>query len=223
MNPIQQVMRDLQAALPGVTAELEEPLATAGTWILSVAFQGARVSVEWSPHADFGVTTVDDATYGESPDERYGDANGAASRVVELLRHRSRTSPPIAVWLRRLREERGLTQAALAHAIGVKQATLSKIENSTNVRFATVERIVSNLGGKLSIVAQFSDRQYQLVLSELSDAADEDTFSARNQQRATMASFASQLHRTHACDPPSARSAELAAQIKQRGHILAIP
>ena len=63
---------------------------------------------------------------------------------VEILRQ--------AVALNMLREELNLSQAELASAMGVKQPTIAKMEQSDNdPRLSTLKRYVTALGGELSI------------------------------------------------------------------------
>lgn len=63
---------------------------------------------------------------------------------VEILRQ--------AVALNMLREELNLSQVELASAMGVKQPTIAKMEQSDNdPRLSTLKRYVTALGGELSI------------------------------------------------------------------------
>ena len=63
---------------------------------------------------------------------------------VEILRQ--------AVALNMLREELNLSQAELASAMGVKQPTIAKMEQSDNdPRLSTLKRYVTALGGELGI------------------------------------------------------------------------
>lgn len=57
-----------------------------------------------------------------------------------------------AVALNMLREELNLSQAELASAMGVKQPTIAKMEQTDNdPRLSTLKRYVAALGGELSI------------------------------------------------------------------------
>lgn len=54
--------------------------------------------------------------------------------------------------LSQLREELNLSQTELAHAIGIAQPTLAKIESPGNdPRLSTLKRYVSALGGEISL------------------------------------------------------------------------
>ena len=54
-----------------------------------------------------------------------------------------------------LRNSLGLTQAAVARRLRVKQPRVSKIERRPDVVLETMRRYVEALGGKLEIVAKF--------------------------------------------------------------------
>ncbi|HEY2767707.1 MAG TPA: helix-turn-helix transcriptional regulator [Solirubrobacteraceae bacterium] len=56
--------------------------------------------------------------------------------------------------IRRLREDRGITQEDLAHEAGITTGTLSKIERClANPSWTTVERIAHALGTTVALVA----------------------------------------------------------------------
>lgn len=56
-----------------------------------------------------------------------------------------------------LRRARAMTQEALAAELGVKQATVSKIERRADMYVSTLSRFVAALGGELEIIARFPD------------------------------------------------------------------
>ena len=53
--------------------------------------------------------------------------------------------------LQRLRESCNLTQEEAAHAMGVSQAALSKLERRTNVTIGVLQRYVEAIGGRLEV------------------------------------------------------------------------
>jgi transcriptional regulator with XRE-family HTH domain len=53
--------------------------------------------------------------------------------------------------LQLLREARHLTQRETAHAMGVSQAALSKLERRTNVTIGVLQRYVEAIGGRLEV------------------------------------------------------------------------
>ncbi|MFT4035556.1 MAG: XRE family transcriptional regulator [Patulibacter sp.] len=57
-----------------------------------------------------------------------------------------------------LREHRGVTQTALAAALGIARPRVSRIEHDgEDLRLSTVQRYVEALGGQLKIIATFDD------------------------------------------------------------------
>lgn len=54
--------------------------------------------------------------------------------------------------LQQIREELALSQQQLAEVMGIKQPTLSEIENrGTDIKLSTLKRYVETMGGKLRI------------------------------------------------------------------------
>lgn len=53
---------------------------------------------------------------------------------------------PLELRIRHEREKRGWTQAQLADAAGVRQATVSEAENAASVTLATLEKLADALG-----------------------------------------------------------------------------
>jgi DNA-binding Xre family transcriptional regulator len=60
-----------------------------------------------------------------------------------------------AVSLAALRHRRGRSQAEVAHALGISQSDVSKLERRTDVRMSTLQRYVAALGGELRLIAAF--------------------------------------------------------------------
>jgi transcriptional regulator with XRE-family HTH domain len=61
-----------------------------------------------------------------------------------------------------LRRLSGMTQAELAHALGIKQPTLSRIESQDDMQVSTLARIVEALGGSLDIIVHLPVGDYRL-------------------------------------------------------------
>ena len=57
--------------------------------------------------------------------------------------------------LQKLRRARGMTQAAMAEALGIGQDGVSRLEQRSDMRLSTLRGYVEALGGKLLIVAEF--------------------------------------------------------------------
>jgi transcriptional regulator with XRE-family HTH domain len=67
-----------------------------------------------------------------------------------------------ATLLRELRFEQDVTQEQLAAMMGIRQASLSKIEHQDDLLVSTLRRYVEALGGALEIRARFPDRTVAL-------------------------------------------------------------
>jgi len=70
--------------------------------------------------------------------------------------------------LRELRKARKLTQVRIAKTLGIKQDSVSRLEKRSDVLLSTLRKTVEAMGGTLSLVAQFPDRDL-VVLSALSE------------------------------------------------------
>lgn len=57
--------------------------------------------------------------------------------------------------LQKLRRAQGMTQAAMAEALGIGQDGVSRLEQRNDMRLSTLRGYVEALGGRLSIVAEF--------------------------------------------------------------------
>src|ERR1700739_385867 len=61
--------------------------------------------------------------------------------------------------LQQLRRAREMTQVRIAKNLGVAQKQISEIEKRTDMHISTLRRSVEAMGGKLSLVAEFPDRE----------------------------------------------------------------
>lgn len=57
--------------------------------------------------------------------------------------------------LQKLRRAQGMTQAAMAEALGIGQDGVSRLEQRSDMRLSTLRGYVEALGGRLSVVAEF--------------------------------------------------------------------
>lgn len=64
--------------------------------------------------------------------------------------------------LKVLRQEFEVSQEKLAELMGIRQASLSKIENQHDMRLSTLRKYIEALGGELEIRAHFRDRDVSL-------------------------------------------------------------
>jgi DNA-binding XRE family transcriptional regulator len=61
--------------------------------------------------------------------------------------------------LQELRHARSMTQVRMAKKLGVAQKQISEIEKRTDMHISTLRRSIEALGGTLSLVAAFPDRE----------------------------------------------------------------
>ncbi len=57
-----------------------------------------------------------------------------------------------------LRKAHRITQVVLAKKLGVKQATVSQVENSTDLYLSTLRKHIEAMGGELALTAKFPNR-----------------------------------------------------------------
>lgn len=67
---------------------------------------------------------------------------------------------PVRIRLREIRESRQMTQAALAEAAGIRQATVSDIERgaTTRVDLETLEKLANALGVDAALLIEHTHR-----------------------------------------------------------------
>jgi len=94
----------------------------------------------------------------------------AARRTKELLGD---------LLLSELRKLAGKSQQQLAAALGIKQPSLSKLENQDDMQISTLRRIVQALGGELEVIAKFPKGAVKI------DQFDDRTHSAGFRQHGT--------------------------------------
>ncbi|MGJ5820201.1 helix-turn-helix domain-containing protein [Paludibaculum fermentans] len=61
--------------------------------------------------------------------------------------------------LQELRQARRLTQVRMAKALGIGQDGVSKLERRADLMISTLRKTVEAMGGTLSLVAEFPDRE----------------------------------------------------------------
>ena len=69
----------------------------------------------------------------------------------------------IALTLRQLREEAGLTQIEMAELADLTQSALSRIERREDNQVETVRKYIEALGGKLELVAVIGNKRVSLM------------------------------------------------------------
>jgi DNA-binding XRE family transcriptional regulator len=82
----------------------------------------------------------------------------------------ARAAQPIAeeMTLQELRRVRKLTQVRMAKELGISQDGISKLEKRTDLLLSTLRKSVEAMGGSLSLVAEFPDRN-PVVLSGIAE------------------------------------------------------
>jgi DNA-binding XRE family transcriptional regulator len=71
--------------------------------------------------------------------------------------------------LRKLRRARKLTQVQVAKQLGITQDSVSRLEKRSDLLLSTLRKTVEAMGGHLSLVAEFPDRE-PVVLSGIAEA-----------------------------------------------------
>jgi DNA-binding XRE family transcriptional regulator len=61
--------------------------------------------------------------------------------------------------LRELRHARKLTQVRMAKKLGITQDSVSRLEKRSDLLLSTLRKTVEAMGGNLSLVAEFPDRE----------------------------------------------------------------
>jgi DNA-binding XRE family transcriptional regulator len=88
--------------------------------------------------------------------QRMQNLKGRIERA-RLARRKERTEPARPRLLRELRSRRRVTQNAIADRLGIRQPTVSKLEQRKDLNLSTLRRYVQALGGELQVTAKFKD------------------------------------------------------------------
>ena len=64
--------------------------------------------------------------------------------------------------LSEVRKLAGKSQGELAKKLGIKQPSLSKLENQDDMQISTLKKIIEALGGEVHIVARFPGRNVRI-------------------------------------------------------------
>jgi len=80
--------------------------------------------------------------------------------------------------LRELRRARKLTQVRVAQKLGITQDSVSRLEKRSDILLSTLRKTVEAMGGSLSLVAEFPDRE-PVVLSGIAEGELEPIASGR--------------------------------------------
>ena len=103
------------------------------------------------------------------------NVNDIIQRLSPAQRKRvqARTEELVAeeMTLRELRRARKLTQVRMAKKLGITQDSVSRLEQRSDLLLSTLRKTVEAMGGRLSLVAEFSDRP-AVLSSGFSDRND---------------------------------------------------
>lgn len=146
--------------------KVDAPARASGDWFVDVSAEGQALAIEFRPKLGFGLSSPSSDAFGEGPDEFLQNEEEVADRVAALIRSQQRTVPQRVHLLQELREQRQVSQVALATRLGVRQPTVSKIERRDDIALSTLRRYVEALGGELRITAQFADGRFEIRLDD---------------------------------------------------------
>lgn len=76
--------------------------------------------------------------------------------------------------LQELRRARKLTQVRIAKVLGISQDGVSRLEKRSDFLLSTLRKTVEAMGGNLSLVAEFPDRE-PVLLTGIAEAEPEPT------------------------------------------------
>jgi transcriptional regulator with XRE-family HTH domain len=116
-------------------------------------------------------TNVDDKIKKLSPAHR----KKVEARATELIAEE--------MTLRELRHARKLTQVSMANKLGITQDSVSRLEKRSDILLSTLRKTIEAMGGNLSLVAQFSDRE-PVVLAGIAEDVPESKRTGRRRARA---------------------------------------
>jgi len=161
MSPIEQLSRELKSHFPQAQIDLRKADDPNGFQFLNLRSNGFEVAVEWKHDEGFGVSSFCDDTHDlaglfETPDDWYTSKEAVFHRIVSLVLDQKSTKPSVTT-ISEMRQERGVSQEALAERLNVKQATYSKMERREDVRVSSLRRVIEAMGGRLLIQAIFPD------------------------------------------------------------------
>lgn len=165
MNELERLKECLAARFPTACLTIDRPDLVSAGWFLDATLQGHLVVVEWRADRGFGVSTPSEDDFGTKPDEVYPTTDTAYERVVELLLSRTGTIPGLT--LPKLRELRGLSQTDIAQRLQINQGAVSRLERRDDMLVGTLRNLISAMGGRLKLIAEFPDRCVDIQVDQL--------------------------------------------------------
>jgi hypothetical protein len=147
------------------TPAIDEPDDPAGEWWIDVQIAGFEVTLAWRHDQGFGIFSGDDVGYGDKPNEIYRQPDFAAKRVLQMAELRSQGLVPGPLSLGDVRRLLDQSQTAVADALGIGQAVISRLENRHDARLGTIIDYVKALGGEAQLVVRFDAFEAPIELS----------------------------------------------------------
>ncbi len=89
----------------------------------------------------------------------------------------------VAMGLPELRVNRRLSQEELGKVLGMKQASVSKLERQTDMFVSSLRNLIKAMGGEMRIVASFPDGEVQI--DQFSELIDQDVDLAKSSHAST--------------------------------------
>lgn len=173
MEHIEEIVREIEARLPGVRTRVEPTENPRGPAWIDVTNGKYGVAIEWRQGMALGLSSLGTDSIGEGADETYYSTVELIDRIEELFNTGQRTSPPTAALLKTLREHRRLSQEDLAQRLGVSQPNISRLERRVDMNIRTLRAVVEAIGGQLEIVARFGDETVRITQFDDPDESDE--------------------------------------------------
>jgi DNA-binding XRE family transcriptional regulator len=93
-----------------------------------------------------------------------GRPDSASRRAAYELGRNEALAEIVEYNLAELRKMRAVTQAELAHQLGVAQPSLSALERRGDVQLSTLRHYIEGLGGHLEVSAVFDDVRIPVTL-----------------------------------------------------------
>jgi DNA-binding XRE family transcriptional regulator len=93
-----------------------------------------------------------------------GRPDSASRRAAYELGRNEALAEIVEYNLAELRKMRAVTQAELAHQLGVAQPSLSALERRGDVQLSTLRHYIEGLGGHLKVSAVFDDVRIPVTL-----------------------------------------------------------
>ena len=87
--------------------------------------------------------------------------------------------------IQELRRARKLTQLRMAKELGIGQDGISKLEKRADLMISTLRKTIEAMGGKLSLIAEFPDREPVLLAGIAGDDPVSVAHPHRNRQAPT--------------------------------------